>query len=116
MHMADWIRKLDDFIRISDREILTHAGEDFARDGENTPFPWQEELFARFVSGTIERALDIPTGLGKTAVMAIWLVARACGAKLPRRLVYVVDRRLTVQPLGGETELADELAARNFRG
>lgn len=27
MHMADWIRKLDDFIRISDREILTHAGK-----------------------------------------------------------------------------------------
>ncbi|MBM2812794.1 MAG: hypothetical protein HW416_3553 [Chloroflexi bacterium] len=26
MYMADWIRKLDDFIRISDREILTHAG------------------------------------------------------------------------------------------
>lgn len=62
----------------------------------NTPFPWQEELFARFVSGTIERALDIPTGLGKTAVMAIWLVARACGAKLPGRLVYVVDRRAVV--------------------
>jgi CRISPR-associated endonuclease/helicase Cas3 len=28
--------------------------------------------------------------------MAIWLVARACGAKLPRRLVYVVDRRAVV--------------------
>ncbi len=27
MYMADWIRKLDDFIRISDREILTHAGK-----------------------------------------------------------------------------------------
>jgi len=26
MHMADWIRKLDDFIRMSDRAILTHAG------------------------------------------------------------------------------------------
>ncbi len=26
MYMADWIRKLDDFIRLSDREILTHAG------------------------------------------------------------------------------------------
>lgn len=26
MYMADWIRKLDDFIRITDREILTHAG------------------------------------------------------------------------------------------
>ena len=62
----------------------------------DTPFPWQEELFRRFAKGTTERSLDIPTGLGKTAVMAIWLVARACGAALPRRLVYVVDRRAVV--------------------
>jgi hypothetical protein len=27
MHMADWIAKLDDFIRLSDREILSHAGK-----------------------------------------------------------------------------------------
>lgn len=27
MHMADWISKLDDFLRLSDREILTHAGK-----------------------------------------------------------------------------------------
>lgn len=26
MHMADWISKLDDFLRLSDRDILTHAG------------------------------------------------------------------------------------------
>lgn len=26
MHMPDWISKLDDFIRLSDREILSHAG------------------------------------------------------------------------------------------
>jgi hypothetical protein len=26
MHMADWVAKLDDFIRLSDRDILTHAG------------------------------------------------------------------------------------------
>ena len=26
MHMADWIAKLDDFIRLSGHEILTHAG------------------------------------------------------------------------------------------
>ena len=26
MHMRNWIAKLDDFIRLSDREILTHAG------------------------------------------------------------------------------------------
>lgn len=27
MHMADWIAKLDDFIRITERDILTHAGK-----------------------------------------------------------------------------------------
>jgi hypothetical protein len=27
MHMTDWIAKLDDFLRLSDREILTHAGK-----------------------------------------------------------------------------------------
>ena len=63
---------------------------------QETPFPWQEELLTRFVNGRIERSLDIPTGLGKTAVMAIWLVARAPGAASPRRLVYVVDRRAVV--------------------
>ncbi len=26
MHMREWIRKLDDFLRLSEREILTHAG------------------------------------------------------------------------------------------
>lgn len=60
------------------------------------PFPWQEELLAWFGRGEIPEALDIPTGLGKTAVMAVWLVARACGAQIPRRLVYIVDRRAVV--------------------
>ncbi|MGP8198552.1 MAG: virulence RhuM family protein [Limisphaerales bacterium] len=27
MYMCDWIAKLDDFLRLSDREILTHAGK-----------------------------------------------------------------------------------------
>ncbi len=26
MYMADWIAKLDDFLKLSDREILRHAG------------------------------------------------------------------------------------------
>jgi hypothetical protein len=26
MYMADWIAKLDDFLKLSEREILTHAG------------------------------------------------------------------------------------------
>ena len=62
----------------------------------NEPFRWQQELLAKFLAVEIPGALDVPTGLGKTAVMAIWLVARACGARIPRRLLYVVDRRAVV--------------------
>ena len=63
----------------------------------HAPFPWQRRLFERYFSrGKLPSAVDIPTGLGKTAVMAVWLLARACGAPLPRRLVYVVDRRAVV--------------------
>ena len=63
----------------------------------HTPFPWQRRLYEEYFSrGKLPPAVDIPTGLGKTAVMAVWLLARAAGASLPRRLVYVVDRRAVV--------------------
>lgn len=73
---------------------------------KDSPFPWQEELLRRFSEGQVDAVVDIPTGLGKTAVMAIWLLARASGAALPRRLVYVVDRRAVVDQA---TELAIKL-------
>lgn len=60
------------------------------------PFPWQRRLFRLLCGGTIPSAVDVPTGLGKTAVMACWLLARAQGSRLPRRLIYVVDRRVVV--------------------
>lgn len=69
-------------------------------------FPWQERLLRQFMDGHLPEALDLPTGLGKTSVMAIWLLARAAGAKLPRRLVYVVDRRAVVDQA---TRVADYL-------
>jgi len=72
------------------------------------PFPWQVELLRRFLRDEDVPALDVPTGLGKTAVMAIWLVARALGAALPRRLVYVVDRRAVVDQA---TDVAESLRA-----
>lgn len=63
----------------------------------NHPFPWQRRLFEEhFSCGALPSAVAIPTGLGKTAIMAVWLLARAAGAALPRRLVYVVDRRAVV--------------------
>jgi CRISPR-associated endonuclease/helicase Cas3 len=84
-----------------------------ALSGDDTPFPWQEELLRRFAQGRIDHALDIPTGLGKTAVMAIWLVARASGANLPRRLVYIVDRRAVVDQATETAMKLRELVDRN---
>jgi CRISPR-associated endonuclease/helicase Cas3 len=61
------------------------------------PFPWQRALYERLTQGNVPRSCDIPTGLGKTAVVAVWLIALAkCPEKMPRRLVYVVNRRTVV--------------------
>jgi CRISPR-associated endonuclease/helicase Cas3 len=71
-----------------------------------SPFPWQLALLDRFLESRATSAIDVPTGLGKTAVMAIWLVARAAGAAVPRRLIYVVDRRAVVDQA---TQVAKDL-------
>ena len=63
----------------------------------HAPFEWQRRLFEEhFMQGDLPSALDLPTGLGKTSVMTIWYLARQAGARVPRRLVYVVDRRAVV--------------------
>ena len=68
-----------------------------AEDGERyPPFRWQKRLLRRLLDADLPKAVDVPTGLGKTSVMALWLIALAEGANLPRRLVYVVDRRAVV--------------------
>ena len=73
----------------------------------NSPFCWQRRLFhEHFANGAIPAALDIPTGLGKTSVMVLWHMARTAGANVPRRLVYVVDRRAVVDQA---TIVADEI-------
>ncbi|MEX2381127.1 MAG: type I-U CRISPR-associated helicase/endonuclease Cas3 [Opitutales bacterium] len=68
------------------------------------PFHWQQTLLDAFLHAKIPAALDIPTGLGKTSVMAIWLVARLSQPELPRRLVYIVDRRVVVDQATDEAE------------
>jgi len=61
------------------------------------PFAWQERLYSRMVASDFPRTCDIPTGLGKTAVIPIWLIALAADASLvPRRLIYIVNRRTVV--------------------
>lgn len=63
----------------------------------NPPFPWQAKLYHQILAGDIPSSCDIPTGLGKTSIMAIWLIALATSRQpLPRRLAYVVNRRTVV--------------------
>ncbi|MGI6458663.1 MAG: type I-G CRISPR-associated helicase/endonuclease Cas3g [Candidatus Hydrogenedentales bacterium] len=63
---------------------------------KSSSFPWQRCLFERFVEGNIPEVCDIPTGLGKTSVIALWLLALGKNSPLPRRLAYVVNRRTIV--------------------
>ena len=69
------------------------------------PFPWQRRLFeAHFRLGDIPSCCSLPTGLGKTSVVAVWLLALASQAVVPRRLVYVVNRRTVVDQTTAEVE------------
>ena len=85
----------------------------------NLPFPWQEALYHRFISDrsdNIPSSCSLPTGLGKTSVVAVWLIALAQHPdRVPRRLVYVVNRRTVVDQTTSEVEnyqnkLQDETA------
>jgi CRISPR-associated endonuclease/helicase Cas3 len=74
---------------------------------ETKPFPWQTALFYRFiaVTETFPASASIPTGLGKTSIVAIWLLALALHpSRVPRRLIYVVNRRTVVDQTTAEVE------------
>ncbi len=76
----------------------------------NPPFPWQGKLFGEFLEKKFRASCDVPTGLGKTSVMAIWLLGLAHHYRnqslegYPRRLVYVVNRRTVVDQATREAE------------
>lgn len=71
----------------------------------NDPFPWQRALYERFVRDDIPASCNLPTGMGKTSVIAVWLIARVNAPdKMPRRLVYVVNRRTVVDQTTDEVE------------
>jgi CRISPR-associated endonuclease/helicase Cas3 len=72
-----------------------------------SPMKWQRRLFHRFLEAGLPDKPDLPTqcdlhtGLGKTSIIVIWLLALAHQAadgrvRLPRRLVYIVNRRTVV--------------------
>ncbi len=78
------------------------TSEDFAtffRDVHGyDPFPWQQRLTAQVLEQrTWPEVIDLPTGTGKTAVLdtAVFMMA-ACPTDSPRRIVFVIDRRIVV--------------------
>ena len=111
--------------RDDDRLAAVFATLTAEKREEYPPFRWQSRLLRRLLSGDLPEAVDVPTGLGKTSVMALWLIALMEGASLPRRLVYIVDRRAVVdqatrfaERLGRNmpVELADRLRLKDGAG
>jgi CRISPR-associated endonuclease/helicase Cas3 len=61
------------------------------------PFPWQRALLHRVLEHGWPELIDVPTGLGKTAVLDVAVFASALRCEHARRRVFlVVDRRLIV--------------------
>jgi CRISPR-associated endonuclease/helicase Cas3 len=90
--------------------------EDFKALTGFLPFSWQRRLYQKMIDGKVPAVCDIPTGLGKTSVIPIWLVALAhqiheLGGRrmIPVRLVYVVDRRTVVDQA---TSVAEQIRER----
>jgi CRISPR-associated endonuclease/helicase Cas3 len=83
------------------------------------PFPWQSMLAERVASGRWPQALDLPTASGKTACIevAVWALASQADKPLeertaPRRIWFVVDRRIVVDEAFARAEaIAERLAA-----
>jgi CRISPR-associated endonuclease/helicase Cas3 len=83
----------------------------FERLTGTRPYVWQRKLFASMAAPESEwpEAIDLPTGAGKTSVLHVWLLAlahsiRAGTHHVPRRLAWVVNRRVVVDQVTAEVE------------
>lgn len=79
-------------------------------------YPWQKKLFSDLIRNEWPHIVPLPTGSGKTTVLQIWLLAlawtlRAKTGWVPRRLVWVVDRRVVVDQVSDEAEQVQERLA-----
>lgn len=69
---------------------------------EPEPFPWQTMLAEHAAKGDWPKVISLPTASGKTACLDAALFGLAAGAalgnaeRLPRRIWFVVDRRIVV--------------------
>jgi CRISPR-associated endonuclease/helicase Cas3 len=71
---------------------------------EQPPMKWMSRLFTELTAGSCPKLIDLPTGAGKTDAIIVWILAlswhglqRGTIKPVPRRLVWVVNRRVLVQ-------------------
>lgn len=99
-------------LRESAPEMSTDFCDYFQALTGHSPMPWQRRLFYDFLRNNLPEKCIIPTGLGKTSVIPIWLIALVLqnyerGVQLlPRRLFYTVNRRTVVDQA---TELVQQM-------
>lgn len=76
----------------------SHFSEFFHDVHGYAAFPWQQRLTQQVLEhGGWPKVIDLPTGVGKTAVLdtAVFTLA-AQPTHFPRRVVFVIDRRIVV--------------------
>src|SRR4029077_9166748 len=76
-----------------------HFPEYFSALNGYEPFPWQTRLVGHLfgTGGQWPELLKLPTASGKSSSVDIALFTLAAGLPVPRRIVFVVDRRVIVQ-------------------
>ena len=79
---------------LSDRDFAPY----FQDVHGHPPFPWQERLARRLLeTGEWPEVIDLPTGTGKTAVLDAAVFSLAARPDVfPRRVAFVIDRRIIV--------------------
>ena len=80
----------------------------FFRDiHDHPPFPWQQRLTTQVLTrGAWPKVIDLPTGTGKTAVLDTAVFALAARPTVsPRRVVFVIDRRIVVDQVYKRAQL-----------
>ena len=90
---------------------------------DHEPFPWQAMLADRVVQAGWPPLIDLPTAAGKTACIEIALFALAAQADrdiarrtAPRRVWFVVDRRIVVDEAFNRANRVAEKLAEATRG
>lgn len=105
------LEQFEEFFRAANTRCDQTCSDPCPRHPRPTPFAWQSACVRQVAEDGVWRDLDVPTGLGKTSLIDIWVFLLAWQAgrderrTVPLRLFFVVDRRLVVDQAYDHAEL-----------